>query len=280
MSGKEPEAKVATAAANAAAATGAAATKAVAATGTELKYGLKFVGRESWRILLAFLVILVPLSGFASLAEELREGDGFFFDMPILVGLHKLATPSVDFFFVWMSKLGYQYGVIPLDAGIAAWLVWKRRYRDALFFALAVVGSLVVNMGAKNHFTRMRPELWASIAPEMSWSFPSGHAMGSMTLGTALALLAWPTRARWWVLGGAGLFVLLVGMSRVYLGVHYPSDILAGWTAAMAWVLAMHWLVASRAPPPPVHPDATPKPDAIEQSATAQKAVAEGKKPG
>jgi undecaprenyl-diphosphatase len=265
MSGKEAE---------------AAATKAVAATGTELKYGLRFVSRESWRILIAFLAILVPLSGFASLAEELREGEGFFFDQPILLALHQLATPGVDFFFVWMSKLGYQYGVLPLDVAIAAWLVWKRRYRDALFFVLAVVGSLLVNLGAKNHFTRLRPDLWAPIAPEMSFSFPSGHAMGSMTLGAALALLAWPTRARWWVFAGAAAFVLLVGMSRVYLGVHYPSDILAGWTAASAWVLAMHWLVAARAPPPPSPAAAPAKPDAIEASATAQKAVAEGKKPG
>lgn len=265
MSGKEAE---------------AAATQAVAATGTEIRYGLRFVSRESWRILIAFLAILVPLSGFATLAEELREGEGFFFDQPILLGLHRLATPGVDFFFVWMSKLGYQYGVIPLDVGIAAWLVWKRRYRDALFFVLAVVGSLLVNLGAKNHFTRLRPELWTPIAPEMSFSFPSGHAMGSMTLGAALALLAWPTRGRWWVLAGTTTFVLLVGMSRVYLGVHYPSDILAGWTAASAWVLAMHWLVAARAPPPPVNPDAPPKPDAIEESTTAQKAVSEGRKPG
>jgi undecaprenyl-diphosphatase len=219
MSGKEAE---------------AAATKAVAATGTELKYGLRFVSRESWRILIAFLAILVPLSGFASLAEELREGEGFFFDQPILLALHQLATPGVDFFFVWMSKLGYQYGVLPLDVAIAAWLVWKRRYRDALFFVLAVVGSLLVNMGAKNHFTRLRPDLWASIAPEMSYSFPSGHAMGSATLATALLLLAWPSKWRWRVAVPALAFMLLVGMSRVYLGVHYPSDILAGDVAAVA----------------------------------------------
>jgi membrane-associated phospholipid phosphatase len=265
MSGTEPEAGV--------------ATKAVAATGTELKYGFRFVTRESLRILLAFLAILVPLSAFAGLAAELREGDGFFFDQPILLFLHKLATPGVDFFFVSISKLGYQYGVIPLDAAIATYLVAKRRYRDALFFILAVVGSLLVNMGAKNHFTRIRPDLWASISPEMSYSFPSGHAMGSATLATALVLLAWPTKWRWWVSVPALAFMLLVGMSRVYLGVHFPSDILAGWSAACAWVLAMHWLVAARAPPPPHHPDAPPAHDNIQDSAIAQKAVAEGRKP-
>jgi undecaprenyl-diphosphatase len=265
MSGKEPEAAV--------------AKQAVAATGTELKYGLRFVSRESLRILLAFLAILVPLSAFAGLADELREGQGFFFDEPVQLFLHKLATPGVDFFFVTLSRLGYQYGVIPVDVLIAAWLVWKRRYRDALFFVLAVVGSLMVNLGAKNHFTRLRPDLWASIAPEMSYSFPSGHAMGSATLATALILLAWPTKWRWWVSSVAVLFAVLVGMSRVYLGVHFPSDILAGWSAACAWVLAMHWLVASRAPPPPVHPAAPPAHDNIEESAIARKAVATGKKP-
>jgi undecaprenyl-diphosphatase len=266
MSGKEPEAT-------------AAAKQAVVATGTEIKYGLRFVSRESLRILLAFLVILVPLSAFAGLAAELREGEGFFFDQPILLFLHQLASPPIDFFFVSISRLGYQYGVIPLDAAIAVYLVVKRRYRDALFFMLAVVGSLMVNIGAKNHFTRMRPDLWASIAPEMSYSFPSGHAMGSATLATALVLLAWPTKWRWHVSVPALLFMLLVGMSRVYLGVHYPSDILAGWSAACAWVLAMHWLVASRAPPPPEHPSAPPAHDNIEDSKIAQNAVASGKKP-
>jgi undecaprenyl-diphosphatase len=265
MSGKEPE---------------ALARQAVTATGTEIAYGLRFLGHESLRILLAFLAILVPLSAFAGLADELREGEGFFFDQPVLLFLHRLATPGVDFFFVWMSKLGYQYGVIPLDVAIAGWLVWQRRYRDGLFFLLAVVGSLLVNMGAKNHFTRLRPDLWASIAPEMSYSFPSGHAMGSATLATALLLLAWPTKWRWRVAVPALAFMLLVGMSRVYLGVHYPSDILAGWSAACAWVLAMHWLVASRAPPPPSPAAAPAKPDSIEQSKTAQNAVAAGTKPG
>jgi len=265
MSGKEPEAPV--------------AKKAVAATGTEIKYGFRFVTRESLRILLAFLVILVPLSAFAGLADELREGNGFFFDQPILLFLHNLATPRVDFFFVTVSKLGYQYGVLPVDALIAAWLVWKRRYRDALFFMLAVVGSLLVNLGAKNHFTRLRPDLWRTITPETTYSFPSGHAMGSATLATALVLLAWPSKWRWWVSIPVVFFALLVGTSRVYLGVHFPSDILAGWSAACAWVLAMHWLVASRAPPPPHHPDAPPAHDNIQDSGIAQKAVAEGKKP-
>jgi undecaprenyl-diphosphatase len=246
---------------------------------SEIGYGARFLSRESQRLLSAILLIVHPHWGFAGLVEELREDGGFFFDQPILLALHQLATPRVDAFFVAVSKLGYQGGVLPADVCILAWLAYRRRYRDGLFFGLAVIGSLLVNLGVKSHFARARPDLWASISPEMTFSFPSGHAMGSATLATAVVLLLWPTRWRWWALSAGVLFVLLVGMSRVYLGVHFPSDILAGWTAAIAWVLAMHWLVASRAPPPPSPAAAPARHDAIEESKAAQKAVAEGKKP-
>lgn len=272
MSASQPE--------SAATQVAAATSQVAAATNAELRYGLRFVSKEAWRLLFAFLAIVLPLAGFAALIETLRESGAFFFDAPIMLALHKLASPGVDFFFVVVSKIGFTWGVVPIDVLVAAFLLWRRRYRDGLFFALAVVGSLMVNMAAKSHFTRFRPDLWLSVAPEHTYSFPSGHAMGSMSLGVALVLLAWPTRWRLWVLAGASLFVLLVALSRVYLGVHWPSDILAGWTAAAAWVLAMHWLVASRAPPPPSPAAAPAAHDSIEDSKTAQVAVAEGKKPG
>ena len=115
--------------------------------------------------------------------------------------------------------------------------------REMLQAAAGVLGgSALLNIAAKAFFARPRPGLWTSIAPATGYSFPSGHAMGSMTLAAVLALLAWPTRWRWAVCGAMAFFVAMVGLSRVYLGVHYPSDILAGWAAALAWTVGAYAL--------------------------------------
>jgi undecaprenyl-diphosphatase len=231
-----------------------------AAFASELRYGLAFVRKHPFRLLLPFLGVLLPLWAFAALATELREGEVFFFDVPILVWVHQHASLQVDAGFQLLSQVGYLWGVVPADILVLGWLTWRRRFRDGLFFGLAVLGSLALNLGAKAYFARTRPDLWLSLAPETTYSFPSGHAMGSATLAVALALLAWHSSWRWPVAAAGGLFVLLVGLSRVYLGVHYPSDILAGWAAATAWVVAMYQFTVT-APKPPA--SAAPRPDSI-----------------
>jgi undecaprenyl-diphosphatase len=109
-----------------------------------------------------------------------------------------------------------------------------------------VGGGWLLNRSAKALFGRERPKLWESVAPETSLSFPSGHAMASMALIAALVVLLWPTRWRYPTIGLGGIFVLLVGLSRVYLGVHYPSDVLAGWIASFAWVMGVSVLLYGR----------------------------------
>jgi len=235
--------------------------EAAQVAGDELGYGLRFLRKHGWRMLLWFFCLLLPLWGFAALVGEVHEKDVFVFDAPVLNMLHAMATPALDRFFVLMSKLGYTWGVIPVDVIVLLWLALRRRFRDSLFFSVAVIGSVVLNIVAKNYFARMRPDLWLSISPETTYSFPSGHAMGSATLGMALVLLCWSTRWRWPVLIASLAFVLLVGVSRIYLGVHYPSDILAGWTAAIAWVFGMYVLVDRKAPTPP--PSAAPSKDRV-----------------
>ncbi|MDI9239422.1 phosphatase PAP2 family protein [Lysobacter sp. LF1] len=210
-----------------------------AAPATALHYGAQVLRRHGRRLLLVFVALLLPLWAFGELADEIHEQEAITFDEPILLFAHTMARQGFDDFFVFVSKLGYAWGVVPFDIVLVLALTVMRRYREATFAAIALGGSALLNIGAKLVFARERPSLWESIAPETNYSFPSGHAMGSMTLACTLVFLAWHTRWRWLAIAVMVPFVLLVGLSRVYLGVHYPSDILAGWAVASAWVAAV-----------------------------------------
>jgi membrane-associated phospholipid phosphatase len=218
--------------------------------GEQARVGVSVLRTHGLRLLLVFGGLLLPLWGFGALAESLHEGEVFFFDVPLLQAAHAMASTGFDRVFILMSALGYAWGVVPADVLLVLFLTVRRRFREGSFAAIAVLGSLLLNVAAKHSFARMRPALWQSISPaETTYSFPSGHAMGSMTLALVVVLLCWYRRSRWgwswrWpVAVTAALFVLLVGLARIYLGVHYPSDILAGWTAASAWVVGVYGLV-------------------------------------
>ncbi|SDX27959.1 undecaprenyl-diphosphatase [Lysobacter enzymogenes] len=208
----------------------------------EARFGLALLRRHVWSLLLAFAGLLLPLWAFAELAEDIHRQEALVFDVPVLQYAHGLSRGSLDFLFGLLSKLGYQWGVVPFDIVLVLALTVLRRFREASFAALALGGSGLLNIAAKQFFARERPSLWESIAPEHNYSFPSGHAMGSMTLAAVLILLCWPTRWRWAVIVSMVPFTVLVGFSRLYLGVHYPSDILAGWAVATAWVVAVYLL--------------------------------------
>lgn len=211
-----------------------------------------WLAHNTWRVVVLFLCLLLPLAGFVALAEEIHEAEALYLDHALLWRMHGLASPALDAFFLLMSRLGYQWGVIPLDLLVVAVLAFRRRWRDTLFAVTAFAGSALLNIGSKQLFQRERPSLWESIAPESTFSFPSGHAMGSMTLAATALFLAWNTRWRWPVAVAGLVFVPCVGLSRVHLGVHYPSDILGGWCAALAWVTGVHVLLFRRRWSPPV----------------------------
>ena len=198
------------------------------------------------RLALLFVGVLAPLWLFAELADEVHGMEAMVFDDALLRRLHDWTSPFLDRFFVWFSLAGYRYGVVPLDILISLGLLAARRWREAAFAIVAFAGSALLNLATKQFFQRQRPELWDSIAPEHTFSFPSGHAMGSMTLAAVVVLLAWHTRWRGWVLAAALLFTGLVGVSRLYLGVHYPSDVLAGWAAGLAWTSGVYLVLFHR----------------------------------
>lgn len=210
---------------------------------SEARFAAAVLRRHWLRLVLLFVGLLLPLWGFATLAEEVNEGEPFFFDRPLLMFANGLAGAGLDRAFLLITHLGYERGVIPADLVLVAVLAARRRVREAVFATLALGGAALLNVAAKHLFARQRPSLWESISPESSYSFPSGHAMGSMTLAWVCVLLAWRTPWRLPVTVGMVAFSLSVGFSRVYLGVHYPSDILAGWTAASVWAVACFFLV-------------------------------------
>lgn len=136
-----------------------------------------------------------------------------------------------------ISHAGSARVLVPFNIAVFLMLVLRHRRPAAMFWALAVVGAALLNFLAKQLFARVRPDLWVSILPETTFSFPSGHTMQSTAVAVALTILMWRTRARWATFLAGTCFAVLVGLSRVYLGVHYPSDILAGWCASLVWVI-------------------------------------------
>jgi undecaprenyl-diphosphatase len=217
---------------------------------------VRFV-RARWKLLLLlFFGVGLPLVAFGALAEDVWTRGGLLWDEPILRYVHRHATPGRDAVMKFITAIGYSWGVVPMAFIIFFVLLAVRRRGNALFWAMAVGGAGVMNQAAKLLFRRDRPDLWLSPAPEPTYSFPSGHAMGSMALVAALAVLAWPTRGRWWAIILGAAFTLSVGFSRVYLGVHFPSDVVAGWSASLAWVLGLSQVAYGRMVKP--RPRATP----------------------
>lgn len=204
-----------------------------------LRHGL----RAHKLLLLALLAGLVlPWVVFLNVAEDIWESGGFVGDNRILTFVHQHATPGLDKLALALTAAGAPWPMGILAGLIGIGLALKGRWPAAWFFALSVGGAMGLNILVKLAFARPRPALWASLKPAFFYSFPSGHAMGTTAVAMALGFLVWRHRAQWlaWTLGA--LFALGVGWSRVYLGVHYPSDVLAGWTGSVGWVTGLHVL--------------------------------------
>jgi membrane-associated phospholipid phosphatase len=164
------------------------------------------------------------------------------FDDPLLLAMHRHATPALDRLAVFFTIVGNTGPMIAAGVLTTAALAYLGRRREAWLFVLGVGGSMLLTQLIKRIATRPRPDLWPSLRPEHTFSFPSGHAMDTAALAAALFFITPPHRRKWWAL--APLFALGVGWARMYLGVHFPSDVLAGWSSAVGWVLLVQlWVV-------------------------------------
>lgn len=184
----------------------------------------------------AGLLFLVPLIIFVSLAEDVAEREVFPFDRPVMMWLHGLSAPWITTVMEVVTELGGLVVVPVVAAVLAATLWWRGSRRNAMLLAAAVIGATLLNTVLKAVFRRARPDFWQHLVTESSYSFPSGHSMATMALAAALVVMAWHTRWRWAAVVFGLVYVAAVGVSRMYLGVHYPSDVLAGWCVSAVWV--------------------------------------------
>jgi membrane-associated phospholipid phosphatase len=210
--------------------------------------GIKFITKlltNNWRqLLLLAMGVYIPLQVFEIMAVNIRQYEGGFpFDVPILLAIHETVNPQLDVFAVILAKIGSPKTLVPVLLLLNLVLVFSKRWRLCAYLLTAGLGSAAINHAVKVFFHRVRPHLWESTYHEASFAFPSGHAMASFTFAAILIVLAWHTRWRLLAFIFGAAFVPGVAWTRLYLGVHFPSDILAGWLVALAWVVGVYAII-------------------------------------
>ena len=190
----------------------------------------------------ALLAAVVSLFLFGWLAEEMLEGDTQKFDMAVRNAIHQHAAPALTRLMQAFSFLGSVGTVSVLCVVILGAFLYFHRSRLAALLGITMVGMGALDEALKLAFRRPRPVAFFGPTPN-SYSFPSGHAFGSVcfygVLAAILAARVRGTAAKWSVWTIAILLMAMIGFSRIYLGVHYPSDVIAGYCAGAVWVAAV-----------------------------------------
>ncbi len=204
-------------------------------------------------LVLGLIVASVALGAFAGLAHDVVIQQAFGFDQTILTALYHAQSSTVTLLMELLSTSATLYflGPIMLLLGIA-W--WRDRRADLLALLIAILGAFLLNLIVKGLFERARPSLFPHLVYAAGYSFPSGHSQAALafygTLAYLLARRAAP-RLRLWYYLAAGVWIVLVGLSRNSLEVHYPSDVLAAFVLTLPWVLAVIFVHQCQAPPVP-----------------------------
>lgn len=220
-----------------------------------------------WRGLLLLLVgVGLPLLAVEELAIAIFQSGGFPWDEPLLLAVHAATNARLDRFAKIFTKFGVFWGVLPASIAISLLQLQLRRWRSLIYLNVVLLGSTVLNRAAKAYWHRSRPSLWEWPVSEIDFSFPSGHAMSSMSFVAALLVLTWGTRWFGFTLTAGSLFVVSIAWTRLYLGVHFPSDILAGWMVSIAWATGLGLLLRPHGAPAAAEAELT----ADEQSLTTQ----------
>lgn len=201
----------------------------------------RYLGSVSLRLLAGFGLSLVCLWLFATIADEIREDEWLVkFDQALADELHASATPERTDIFIFISLFGAQIMRV-IAVALALYYLWRRHWLHLTMWVIALGGGELLNLLLKTFFARARPEFSDPLTTAAYFSFPSGHAMFSMIGYGMLAYLMMTQvtnlRARIVIGFLAALIIVLVGISRLYLGVHFFSDVVAGFTAGGIWLI-------------------------------------------
>lgn len=210
------------------------------------------IGNEL-KTLMLLLVVAIGVGGFVSLADEVFEGDSHQIDEQILLSLRTPGDPSDPIGPSWFEEagrdvtaLGSVSALMLFTVAMGGYLFFKNQRWVAVFVVVAILTGTAASTLMKSSFNRPRPELVPHETQIYTKSFPSGHsAMSSLvylTIGAVMARSERDRRTKIYLITVPVIVSLLVGVSRVYMGVHWPTDVLAGWLFGVTWASAS-WLV-------------------------------------
>jgi undecaprenyl-diphosphatase len=223
---------------------------------------LNAVGRASLRLaggdvrlLLAALFVVASVWGFIEIADAVSGGATQAFDEKVLRFLRETDDVSKVLGPRWLrgsmrdiTALGGATVLVLVSLAVVVYLALRRQYHALALVLAAIIGGRLLNVALKALFDRPRPDVLFHLTEVNSPSFPSGHAMDSaviyLTLAALLTRLVKTRVPKMYFIAIAMCATFLIGVSRVYLGVHYPSDVLAGWMAGLAWAV-LCWAVAT-----------------------------------
>lgn len=215
---------------------------------------LTWLGRHELGMLLCIVVAAGGIWAFVALAGEVIEGDTRALDKTILLAFRSATDLSDPLGPGWVEEMGRDFtalggvGVLTLiTLSVLGYLLLSDRFRVALFTLVSISGGWLISSLLKMGFERPRPDLVPHGVTVYTASFPSGHSMMAavtyLTLAALLIRIQPERRVKAFLLLMAVFITVLVGISRVYLGVHWPTDVLAGWTAGAAWA-SLCWVIA------------------------------------